>query len=100
MPRPTSAASPAPVRVAIVTMDTHLASAVDRAARRLCKELPGLGIRLHAASEWGHDGAALARCKADIAAADIVVNAMLFMEDHFEAILPDLKARRETCDAM
>lgn len=100
MPRLTSAASSVPVRVVIVTMDTHLASAVDRAAQRLCKEAPGLSIRLHAASEWGHDAAALARCKADIAAADIVVNAMLFMEDHFEAILPDLKARREACDAM
>ncbi|MFO1151806.1 MAG: magnesium chelatase subunit H [Alsobacter sp.] len=100
MPRPISAASAIPVRVAIVTMDTHLASAVERATRRLHRDLPGLVLRLHAASEWAHDEAALDRCRADIAAADIVVNAMLFMEDHFEAILPDLRARREACDAM
>jgi magnesium chelatase subunit H len=88
------------VRVAIVTMDTHLASAVERAVRRLEKELPGLVLRLHAASEWAHDETALGRCRADIAAADIVINAMLFMEDHFDGILPDLRARRDTCDAM
>jgi magnesium chelatase subunit H len=35
-----------------------------------------------------------------IAGGDIVIAAMLFMEDHFREILPDLKARRDGCDAM
>ncbi len=44
--------------------------------------------------------AIIAQCKADIAAADIVLCGMLFLEDHFLPILDDLRARRESCDAM
>ena len=88
-----------PITVVIVTMDTHLASATERAYRRLLDDFPGLTLRLHAATEWGDDPAALARCRADIAAGDIVICAMLFMEDHYREILADLKARRDTCDA-
>jgi magnesium chelatase subunit H len=100
MPKPISADSAVPVRVVIVTMDTHLASATERAHRMLLKDMPGLSIALHAASEWGHDAQALAQCRCDIARADIVINAMLFMEDHFTGVLPDLWARRDNCDAM
>jgi magnesium chelatase subunit H len=104
MPRPTTAAEgaarAAPIRVAIVTMDTHLASAAQRAQRRLARVFPGLKLVVHAAAEWGGDPGALARCKADIGAADIVVATMLFMEEHYLPVLPALKARRETCDAM
>ena len=66
-PKPTTSAEDTPVRVLVLTMDTHLASAVERATLRLARELPGLVLRLHAASEWAHDEAALARCRADIA---------------------------------
>ena len=100
MPRPISAADATPVRVVIVTMDTHLASATDRARKMLASELPGLTIVLHAATEFSSDEDRLARCRADIASADIVLNAMLFMESHFTAILPDLKARAPECDAV
>jgi magnesium chelatase subunit H len=100
MPKPISAGDPTPLRVAIVTMDTHLASAAQRAHRRLLKTFPGLVVTLHAASEWGGDDVRLAACRADIARADIVINAMLFMEDHFADVLGDLQARREQCDAM
>ena len=31
---------------------------------------------------------------------DIVVVGMLFMEDHIQAVLPALEARRESCDAI
>jgi magnesium chelatase subunit H len=100
MPKPISAGNAIPVRVVIVTMDTHLASATERAARALRQECPGLTVTLHAASEWSADPVGLSRCRDDIARADIVINAMLFMEDHFDAVLPDLVARRGTCDAM
>jgi magnesium chelatase subunit H len=100
MPRPTSVADATPVRVAIVTMDTHLASATERARRTLSRELPGLTITLHAATEWSGDPAKLARLRADVAKADIVINAMLFLESHFTEILPDLKARAPHCDAI
>ncbi len=100
MPKRTSAADPTPVRVVIVTMDTHLASATERARASLAGELPGLELRVHAASEWTSDPAALARCLADIAAGDLIVATMLFMEEHFLPVLPALAARREKCDAL
>jgi magnesium chelatase subunit H len=92
--------SAVPINIVIVTMDTHLASATERAYRRLLRDFPGLSLRLHAATEWGDDPAALARCRADIAGGDIIISAMLFMEDHYREILADLKARRDNCDAL
>jgi len=89
-----------PVRVVVVTMDTHLASAAERSRSSLLRDFPGLQLSMHAASEYAASSAALERCKADIAAADIVVAGMLFLEDHFLPILEDLKARRSQCDAM
>ena len=101
-PKRTSAADThaTPLRLVIVSMDTHLASATARARTVLAREMPGLTLSLHAASEFAGHAEALARCKADIAAADIVVAGMLFLEDHFLPILDDLRARREHCDAM
>ncbi len=81
-------------------MDRHLAAAADRAQRLLADDLPGLELSLHAASDWEHDPQSLEACKADIHRADIVVASMLFMEPHFEPVMPALQARRERCDAM
>ena len=100
MPKPTSAAETVPVRVVVVTMDSHLAGAMERASHDLARRIPGLSLRMHAAAEWGTDPAALDRCRADIAQGDIVVATMLFMEEHFLPVLPALQARRDNCDAM
>jgi len=124
MPKHTSVAEQTPVRVVIVTLDSHLASATERARPMLEKEIPGLSLSLHAAAEWEgarqglqhcHEGnahgevcercseignCALHRARADIAKADIVVASMLFMEDHIKAVLPALQARRDQCDAI
>ncbi|MEK8031291.1 magnesium chelatase subunit H [Ideonella sp. DXS29W] len=103
MPRPTSAAdagAAVPLRVVLVTMDSHLASAALRAHRRLARTLPGLRFTIHAAGEWSGDDAAVARCVDDIGQADLVIVTMLFMEEHFLPLLPALKARRADCDAM
>lgn len=89
-----------PIRVVVVTMDSHLASAVARAEASLRRELDGLSLTIHAADEWGSDPALLSRCHADIATADIIIVTMLFLEDHIQAVLPQLLARRETCDAI
>ncbi|MBE7219472.1 MAG: magnesium chelatase subunit H, partial [Caulobacteraceae bacterium] len=89
-----------PVRVVLVTLDHHLAGAAERAGARLRRDLPGLCFNVHAAADWAKDPASLQACKADIARGDIVIATMLFMEDHVRAILPDLLARREGCDAM
>ena len=95
------AATTAPsIRVVVVSMDTHLASSTLRVHASLMREIPGLHLSMHAASEYAGNDAAIARCKADIAQADIVVAGMLFLEDHFLPILEDLRARRDNCDAM
>ncbi len=100
MPKRISAADPTPIRVVIVTLDNHLSSATERAERALRKGLPGLTLSLHAAAEWASDPDALERCRADVAAGDIVIATMLFMEEHIRPILPALQARRDKCDAM
>jgi magnesium chelatase subunit H len=92
--------SAVPIRVCVVTMDTHLASATERALPALQREYPGLVLSLHAASEYAGNDRLISRVKADIAQADIVVAGMLFLEDHFLPILDDLRARRDHCDAM
>ncbi|WP_291134063.1 magnesium chelatase subunit H [Hydrogenophaga sp.] len=108
MPKLTSAADGRPgtatvvpgMRVVLVTMDSHLASAAERAHRSLARAVPGLSLVVHAASEWRDDAAALQRCIDDIHRGDIVLVSMLFMEDHFLPVLPALQARRDQCDAM
>ena len=100
MPKRISAADRTPIRVVIVTMDSHLASAAARARATLCAELPGLDLSIHAADEWSCNPAALDHCREDIARGDIIVATMLFLDEHIQAVLPALTARREQCDAM
>ena len=95
-----TATSATPIRVVVVSMDTHLASSTQRVHASLIRAIPGLQLSMHAASEYAGNDAAIARCRADIAQADIVVAGMLFLEDHFLPILDDLRARRDHCDAM
>jgi magnesium chelatase subunit H len=95
----TSVPDTTPVRVVIVTLDHHVASAVQRATAELAPELPGLDLRLHAAASFS-DPRAAAACRDDIAEADIVFANMLFVDEHIRAVLPALEKRRESCDAM
>jgi magnesium chelatase subunit H len=92
--------APTGLRVVIVTMDSHLSSAAARAEKILRSEIPGLTVVVHAADEWGSDAEALRACHADIAAGDIVIATMLFLEDHVRAVQPALAARRPDCDAI
>ncbi|MDX2219660.1 MAG: magnesium chelatase subunit H [Burkholderiales bacterium] len=101
MPKPTLAAdATSALRVTIVTLDNHLASTVERARRTCQKDMPGLSLTLHAASDWADSPQSLERCRNDIGQAHIVVVTMLFMEDHVRPILDTLIARRDHCDAM
>jgi magnesium chelatase subunit H len=100
MPKLISGAEMTPIRVVIVTMDSHLAGAAGRARKALQHDVPGLELVTHAADEWGSDSTALQACLADIASGDIVIATMLFLEDHIRAVLPALTARRDACDAM
>ena len=89
-----------PMRVSIITMDTHLSSATERARYALKKKLPSLELSIHAASSWTVDAKALENCITDIESADILIVTMLFMEDHYKPVIEALKARRDHCDAM
>ena len=100
MQKPISRADETSVKVVIITMDSHVASATDRARLTLAKEIPGLRLHVHAASEFSADPARLRSCLSDIGDADIIVNVMLFLEEHFQPLLPALIARRDHCDAM
>ena len=95
-----SSSDTTPVRVVIVNLDGHLAGTTQRALPVVQRELPGLQLNLHAATEWASDPASLERCLADIAQGDIIMVTMLVMEEHFKPILPALAARRDACDAM
>ncbi len=88
------------MKVVIVTMDSHVASTTDRARLALEKEIPGLQLHVHAASEFAADAGRLRNCLDDIADADIIIGVMLFLEEHFQPLLPALMARRDNCDAM
>jgi magnesium chelatase subunit H len=100
MQKPISRVEETSVKVVIVTMDSHVASATDRARLTLAKEIPGLRLLVHAASEFTSDPAKLQSCLSDIGDADIIINIMLFMEEHFKPLMPALIARRDHCDAM
>ncbi|MBK1716553.1 magnesium chelatase subunit H [Thiocystis violacea] len=89
-----------PVRVVIVNLDGHLAGTTQRALPAVRRDLPGLELNLHAATEWADDPASLERCLKDIAEGHIIMVTMLVMEDHFKPIVAALAARRDACDAM
>ena len=100
MQKPISADDVTPIRVVIITMDRHIAGAVDRAREQVRQDLPGLELSMHAASDWASHPEKLEACIRDIEQGDIIVVAMLFIEEHVQAVLPALKARRDQCDAM
>jgi magnesium chelatase subunit H len=100
MPRRTSDADKARLRVALITLDGHLAGAANRAFAQLAREAPGIECSMHCAGEWGSDPNLLDACLDAIAAADVLIVCMLFMEEHLNPVLPALKARRDDCDAM
>jgi magnesium chelatase subunit H len=100
MQKPITVVNRTPLKFVLVTMDTHLLSASEKAHYALQREMPNLEFKIHAASNWSKDTEKLEECRKDIAEADIIVATMLFLEDHFLPILDDLKARRDHCDAI
>lgn len=83
----------------VITLDAHAAGPAARIAPRLAKDFPGIDVSVHAAAEWAENPAALARAKAAVADADIIVANLLFIEEHITAILPDLQRVRDRLDA-
>ncbi len=87
-------------RVVIVTMDSHVAGPAARVSERLAAEFPGLNVSVHASAEWAENQQALDEARLAIRHGDIIIANLLFIEEHITAILPDLQARRNECDAM
>ena len=91
---------PKPYNVVIVTMDQHSAGPAARIAPALSKAFPGITVSIHAAAEWAENPSSLAATKTAVANADMIIANMLFIEEHVNAILPDLTAARARVDAM
>jgi magnesium chelatase subunit H len=100
MQKPISDADNGGLRVVIITLDNHLASATDRARLALQRDIQGMSLGFHAAADWDHEPRALQSCIDDIGKAHIIIMTMLFMEEHVNMVLPALQARRDHCDAI
>ncbi|PTE12970.1 magnesium chelatase subunit H [Pseudogemmobacter blasticus] len=85
-------------RFVIVTLDAHAAGPALRIAPRLETDFPGIEISVHAAAEWSENPAALSRAKQAVNEADFVMANLLFIEEHINAILPELQAARDRAD--
>ena len=85
--------------IVVVTLDQHAAGPAARITPRLAKDFPGLSVTVHAAAEWAENPGSLARCKTALETADIVVANLIFIEEHINAILPELTAARARADA-
>ncbi|MEE4660680.1 MAG: cobaltochelatase subunit CobN, partial [Halieaceae bacterium] len=96
----TTAAKATPIKLVVVTLDSHLASVMKEAQVSLGKQMPGLELCMHAATDWEADPASLQACKDDIASGDIILVTMIFLDHQISAVLPSLVARRDHCDAM
>ena len=86
--------------IAIITLDSHAAGPVARASLNLAKDFPGLSVTVHAAAEWAETPQALVETKQAIADADMVVANLLFLEEHIQPIIGDLRAVRDKVDGM
>jgi magnesium chelatase subunit H len=93
-------AAAVPVKVVIITLDAHLAGAFAGARATLLRELPGLDLCMHVASEYQSDEAALARARADIAQANILIATQLFTEESAGPVREAMAARAPHCDAI
>jgi magnesium chelatase subunit H len=89
-----------PVRVVLVTLDAHMASAAARAQAMLVREFPGLTLNLHTVADWAADPDGHTRFERDVERADIIIASMIFTEDHVKMVRPALERRREACDAI
>ena len=87
-----------PLRVLLITLDNHLAGAIDRASADLAKH--NVELTMHAATNWDRQQGSLAATKEAIKTADILIVNMMFLEDQIAKIRDDLLARRDDCMAL
>jgi len=91
---------PDPYRIVIVTLDSHAAGPAKRVETKLSSVFPGLSLSIYAAAMWSENPDYLTETRAAIAQADMIFVSLIFLEEHITAILPDLEARRDACDAV
>ena len=89
-----------PLRMAIVTLDAHLADAFEQARVNLQRDLPGLQLSMHVAADFESDPSLAEQARASIARANIVVCTQLFQEEYANAVLSAVLARRADADAV
>ena len=89
-----------PAKIVILTLDNHMASAVERAGHLLRRDLPGVQLKLHAVASMTDGSGDADACRHDIETADFIIANMLFMEDHIEKVMPWIEARRSQCDCI
>jgi len=87
-----------PVRFVIVTLDAHLAGTMARVRASLARDIPGLELIVHVASDWPVDPASAAACTRDLATADFIALTQLFQEEQVTVVQEAVQARREKCD--
>jgi magnesium chelatase subunit H len=87
-------------RVVIVTLDSHAAGPAARVSERLSGEFPGLKRFGPCRRRMGREPGRAGEARSAVRHGDIVIANLLFIEEHITAILPDLQARRDGCDAM
>ena len=89
-----------PIRIVLVTMDSHLSSAAARGgahvAQGSARLLAGGTRRRRVGRRRGRAG----QMPRGHRRRDIVVATMLFLDDHVRAVQGALAARRDSCDAM
>jgi magnesium chelatase subunit H len=84
-----------PTRVAIVTLDAHLADAAAEAAAALASDAQPVLLSMHVAADWMRDPSTVEACRVDLARADVIVVTQLFLEEQVAAIADVLAARTD-----
>ncbi len=95
-----AAAQHTAIRMAIVTLDAHLADAFEQARSMLERDLPGLSLSMHIAADFGSNPALAEYARQEISRADFIVCTQLFQEEYANAVLPAVLARRDAADAV
>jgi magnesium chelatase subunit H len=89
-----------PVRVVMVTLDAHMASAASRAETALLRDFPGITLSLHTLADWNASPNGFRAFERDADSADIIIASMIFTEEHVNLVKPVLERNRERCDAI
>ena len=89
-----------PLKFVIVTLDSHLAGAIDEAVAMLAPQLPSLELKIHVAADWPENPALLAQCHADLRSAHIVAVTQCFQDEQVRALRDVLLEIREKVDSI